>query len=603
MIVLKHRLKSYSILVILLLCVSKVGISQNQDDEVERLQRAIFIFNFAQQIIWPSIDDIDVFKIGIMGADPTVVSVHQMAQRRRIYDKSVEVKRINDLSDIEDVHIIFANKKYNFNSQDILKSIKGKQVLFITEGYDYNTSMINMIRVDETYKYEINKRLINRASLRITPSLEDYAISSIDKWEELYKSVEKKLTVVTQENQEQKEIIEKQQEAIGSHLEEIVTQQKEINTKEETILEKDSSIQNLSIDSELKNIELKEKIEIEKRLGEDIRRKREELKTQEEKIKASNEQIKKQQEFLEIQNADILEKEAILEKNTRIILSQKRTNLMLLLLLLFLGLASLWIYRSHRKAQKLNKLLKTQHSAIEKQSEQLASKNKELEQFAYIASHDLQEPLNTVSSFIDLLEVEYKSKFDSDGKEILNFIKEGSVRMKKLIDALLQYSRLGRNQEFVKVNCRKIISDLKADLKLVIEENKVDIETHNLTDVQGNEIELRLLFQNLISNGIKFRHPDTKPKIVINCQKIDDIEMESSNGFWQFSVQDNGIGIPKEHQDRIFGIFQRLHTREEYQGSGIGLAHCEKIVKSHGGKIWLESEKDKGTTFYFTIPI
>ncbi|WP_299763551.1 YfiR/HmsC family protein [uncultured Dokdonia sp.] len=576
--------------------------SQKSNEEVERQQRAIFIFNFAQQVIWPEESRKDAFTIGVMGADPTIVNVNQMAQKRFVYGKPIQVRRINRISEIDDLHIIYVHKKYNFNVESILKQIRGKRILLITEGYSYNASMINMIRAEGTYKYEINKRLISRANLKMTSSLEEYAISSIDKWQELYKNAEEKLSAVTEENEQQKEIIEQQQEEIGHQQDAIVTQQKEIETKEEVILEKDYSIQNLSEDSELKNIALQEKIALEKKLERSIQKQIEQLKTQEEKIKQSDEQIEQQRQFLEYQNADIVEKEAILEKNTKTIVNQKRANQILILLLFFLGAASLWIFLSRRKSKRLNKLLKKQHTAIEEQSEQLASKNKELEQFAYIASHDLQEPLNTVSSFIELLEIEYKEKFDSDGKEILNFIKEGSVRMKKLIDALLQYSRLGRNLNFKAVDCSVILKELQADLKVVIEENDVLIETHNLPVVHGNDIELRLLFQNLISNGIKFRLPDTKPHIFIDCKQLEENIDDEVKKYWQFSVKDNGIGIPKEYQDRIFGIFQRLHSREEYKGSGIGLAHCEKIVKSHGGTIWLTSKKDQGSTFYFTIP-
>ncbi|WP_299685052.1 YfiR/HmsC family protein [uncultured Dokdonia sp.] len=575
--------------------------SQSTTDEVERQQRAIFIFNFAQQIIWPSESQKNAFTIGVMGADPTIVNVSQIAQKRFVYGKPIQVKRINRISEIDDVHIVYVHKKYNFNVGSILKAIRGKRILLISEGYDYNASMINMIRAEGTYKYEINKKLISRANLRMTSSLEEFAISSIDKWQELYRNAEEKLSAVTEENQQQKEIIEQQQEEIGNQQEAIVTQLKELETKEEVILEKDYSIQNLSLDSELKNIALKEKIALEKELEQNIQKQIKQLKAQDEKIKQSDEQIKQQQEFLEYQNADILEKEAILKKNTTTILNQKRANLFLILLSVFLVLASLWIFLSRRKSKKLNRLLKKQHTAIEKQSEQLASKNKELEQFAYIASHDLQEPLNTVSSFIELLEVEYKETFDSDGKEILNFIKEGSVRMKKLINALLEYSRLGRDSNFKEVDCTIILQELKADLKTVIEENGVLIETKNLPLVKGNEIELRLLFQNLISNGIKFRLPETNPHISINCKPLEKVVNDEVQKYWQFSVKDNGIGIPKKYQDRIFGIFQRLHTREEYKGSGIGLAHCEKIVKSHGGTIWLESQEGQGTTFYFTI--
>jgi signal transduction histidine kinase len=183
----------------------------------------------------------------------------------------------------------------------------------------------------------------------------------------------------------------------------------------------------------------------------------------------------------------------------------------------------------------------------------------------------------------------------------MTFIKDASIRMKKLIDALLEYSRLGRSKDYDTVDCNTLIEELKKDLKVVLEKTGTKIKVKDLPVVKGSEIELRLLFQNLISNGIKFSPPDTIPEIDIACVENHDPE-DASKGFWEFSVKDNGIGIPKEHQERIFAIFQRLHSRDKYEGTGIGLAHCKKIVEAHGGKIWLTSKEKSGSTFYFTIP-
>jgi len=213
--------------------------------------------------------------------------------------------------------------------------------------------------------------------------------------------------------------------------------------------------------------------------------------------------------------------------------------------------------------------------------------------------------LNTVSSFINVLSEDYHNQFDEDGQQILGFIKEGSVRMKKLIDALLQYSRLGRTKVFEDVNCMPLLDVLTADLQSTIKNTEAEISYKDLPIIKGNEVELRLLFQNLITNGIKFRDPNVKPRINIECTEISEGEDTDNDAekYWKFSVTDNGIGIAKEYQDRVFAIFQRLHSRLEYEGSGIGLAHCKKIVESHSGKIWFTSEKGMGTTFCFSLPM
>lgn len=587
----------YKVLMLLLsMGISSACFSQNQEsEEVIRQQRAIFIFNFAQQIIWPSIDEIDTFKIGVLGTDPTLSNINKMAQKRPIQGKKVEIIGLSSIYSIGNVDIIYVNKKYGFQIQSIINAIGDDSILLITEGYDYNTSMINMIATDGTYKYEINKTLIESANLKAAPTLEEYAVSSIDKWEELYKDAEKELFKVARENQEQKEIIEQQEEEIGD-------QKIEIDLKEEAIIEKNYSLKNLTIDRELKNIKLKEKLKIEKDLEKKINKQLEQLELQKVQIQTINEQIEEQQKFLEIQKADIKEKAKILEENTLVIAIQKRNTMILLALSSLLLIGIIWILMNYLRNKKLNNRLSEQHIAITKQSNQLESKNKELEQFAYIASHDLQEPLNTVSSFIDLIKLEYDDKFDEDGRQSLDFIKEASIRMKKLIDALLQYSRLGRDIDFEMVDCNTVLNNLEADLKTSIEESNTTISYTNLPTIQGNAIEIRLLFQNLISNGIKFRKPGVNPKITIDYKKTYD-EEDDTSAFWEFSITDNGIGIPSKYKDRIFGIFQRLHSREDFKGAGIGLAHCKKIVEAHDGDIWLESKEGEGSTFFVSIPV
>jgi signal transduction histidine kinase len=224
---------------------------------------------------------------------------------------------------------------------------------------------------------------------------------------------------------------------------------------------------------------------------------------------------------------------------------------------------------------------------------ELESKNKELEQFAYVASHDLQEPLRTTTSFVELIRKQYYGKLDTTANKYIDYIIQASDRMKTLIKDLLDYSRIGREKKFEQVDCNVILDEVLADLTRVIKENKAEIKAGILPVVNGFSTELKLLFQNLISNSIKFRKPETAPVIEITSRK--------ENGHWLFSFSDNGIGIDKQYQQRIFIIFQRLHNRSVYEGSGIGLAHCKKIVELHGGKIWVESKVGEGSTFYFTI--
>lgn len=228
------------------------------------------------------------------------------------------------------------------------------------------------------------------------------------------------------------------------------------------------------------------------------------------------------------------------------------------------------------------------------QRQELVRSNAELQQFAYIASHDLQEPLRMVTSYLQLLERRYKGKLDADADDFIHYAVDGAMRMRTLINDLLSYSRIGtRGQSFELTNCTEAVSCAIANLEVAIAERSAIITCQDLPTVQADPTQLTQLFQNLISNAIKFGH-ESAPQIGIHASRQEQA--------WLFSVQDNGIGIDPQYAERIFVIFQRLHNRIDYSGTGIGLAICKKIVERHGGRIWVQSEVGQGATFYFTLP-
>ncbi len=227
---------------------------------------------------------------------------------------------------------------------------------------------------------------------------------------------------------------------------------------------------------------------------------------------------------------------------------------------------------------------------------ELERSNRELEQFAFVASHDMQEPLRMVASYVGLLEKKYKGHLDEKADKYIHFAVDGALRMKKLIEGLLAYSRIGRQgAAFMPVDADDVFSRAVSNLEAALAENRAIITRDDLPTVPGDELQLMQLLQNLLSNAIKFGKPDTPPVVHVSAKK--------KGGAWIFSVRDNGIGIDAEYYNRIFLIFQRLHTREEYPGTGIGLALCKRIVERHSGRIWVESVPGEGTTFFFSIPI
>ncbi|MCP3872131.1 MAG: HAMP domain-containing protein [Desulfobacteraceae bacterium] len=225
---------------------------------------------------------------------------------------------------------------------------------------------------------------------------------------------------------------------------------------------------------------------------------------------------------------------------------------------------------------------------------ELENKNEELQQFAYVASHDLQEPLRMVSSYVQLLAKRYKGKLDEDADDFIDFAVDGANRMHALINDLLTYSRVGsKGNPFKLISTKDIIKEVFDNLSVTIEESNTEITCNELPSIVADKIQFIQLFQNLLANAIKFKGKEA-PKINIKAEETDEA--------WSFSVQDNGIGMASEFTDRIFVIFQRLHNRTEYPGTGIGLSVCKKIVERHGGRIWVESKQDVGSTFYFIIP-
>ncbi len=243
-----------------------------------------------------------------------------------------------------------------------------------------------------------------------------------------------------------------------------------------------------------------------------------------------------------------------------------------------------WLRQSH---------LLLEHRVKERTAD-LERSNQELEQFAYVASHDLQEPLRAITSYLQLLQKHNEGKLDEKSEKYINVAVEGTKRMKALIEGLLTYSRVGsQGRDFELVDFNEIMKKVLTDLRISIAQNHAHIHFEMLPTVNGDPFQIHLLLQNLISNAVKFRKKDVDPEISISATAED--------GRWHFVLTDNGIGIDTEFYDRVFVIFQRLHTRQEYEGTGIGLAVCKKIIERHGGRIWLESTLDQGTSVHFII--
>lgn len=248
-----------------------------------------------------------------------------------------------------------------------------------------------------------------------------------------------------------------------------------------------------------------------------------------------------------------------------------------------------------RARAELEERVAARTAELTEANRRLQAANHELQQFAYIASHDLQEPLRGITGFLELLQLHHQGKPDATADRFIGHAMDGASRMQELINALLAYSRITTEERaFARVDGNAALADALANLRVAIEESKATVTHDPLPTVMGDAVQLAQVFQNLIGNAVKFRGP---------AAPVAHVGVAQEGDTWVFSVRDNGIGIPDKDRERIFLIFQRLHTRSEYPGAGIGLAICKKIVERHGGKIWAESAPGSGAAFYFTLPL
>jgi signal transduction histidine kinase len=257
---------------------------------------------------------------------------------------------------------------------------------------------------------------------------------------------------------------------------------------------------------------------------------------------------------------------------------------------------------------RANEELKAEVAERRRAEAELVRSNAELERFAYVASHDLQEPLRMITSYVRLLAQEYEDRLDTDAQRYIIYVVDGANRMKVLIDDLLAFSRVGsQGKPFEPTDCDEVVEQVTSDLAEAIRESRGEVTWESLPTIMADATQLAQLLQNLIGNGIKFRG-EVPPHVHVgaeltNCGAGPGEAQVEFREEWRFSVRDNGIGIAPRHHERVFQMFERLHHRSEYPGTGIGLATCKKIVERHGGRIWVESELGTGSTFYFTIPV
>lgn len=570
---------------------SEIVAQKQSNEQVKRLQRSIFVFNFAQQVGgWPNFDKLDEFTIGVLGPDRTVIDLMSLAQKRRIQGKQVDIVRYNLIKEIDNIQLLYVNNQYNYSIEYILNKIADKNILLVTEDYNYHASMINMINVGNSFKYEINEEVLRQEGFSITPSLSKYAVSSAEKWKELYRNVEKSLNNVKELEARQEQLLKDKEQQILTQ-EQIITQQKEtIDTTLKTISKRDEWIEQLGTESELQQKKYEDKLLIERELEKNIQKQIEFIKSQESKIELSDEKIKQQEEYLEVKSLEVEEKEEVLKRKNSEISAHRRANILLIVIVLICILGVVYIYRSYLNKKRLNAILDEKNKAIEEQAALLESKNSKLEQFNYIATHDLKTPISNLEGYYSFLKEDIETE-DAELLDTVHWIGKSIEQSKLMIDDLTLIAKSENSKmHYEECSFQEIIDSILENFdKEIIQSNaKIHINLKACSTIKYGKVELRSILQNLISNALKYKSPDRVPEIQISTSIERDTVL--------LSIKDNGLGIDLEkHFGDVFQAFKRIHVREE--GSGIGLYIIKNLIESNGGKIDVTSKVNEGSAF------
>lgn len=581
--------------------------------------QAAYLLNFVRNIEWNNENDFKEFKILLLGSDKTLISeLNKAAANRKIRGKSFKIINTGNFSDIENSHIVFIMKEYESELRKIFDLTEGKNTLLITDNFtDKRLIMINFYtNANGNLLFEINKANILNQKLKIMHDLILLGGTEID------------VATIYREGQQSLRNLQKHSEALESTL---TIQTQTLNQLEKEI--KAGSIEAKALRDSIKP--LYESIILQKKtladqkilldareneidlLGSEIEKQENTYKSQSELIKDQQKKIsdgliilKKQEEQLLKQKSELKKQDLTLNTQVKTIDRQKNLVIFMLIitiLIVFLFFAIYYNYREkkrhnreleHRVEQRTQEIMalnQTLESRVNERTAQLVSINKELESFSYSISHDLRAPLRAIFGFSQILIRRHKEALNDEGKQYLDYIVEASIRMEKLINDLLNYSRLGRKPiDIVKIDLNKIVSEIKDDFSQKFEELNVDfIADEDFPVVKGDESLMRQVLTNLVENAVNYRKKDVKPIVRIYTKP-------ENNGITLF-IEDNGIGIPEEYWDKIFNIFQRLHSDDEIPGTGIGLATVKKAVSKMNGEINVKSVVGEGSTFIINL--
>lgn len=574
---------------------------------------AAYTFNFAQNIEWPNEASIEDFRFNIITGDHGMVEAfRKMSGIKKVKNKPVIIIAEERSVDIDDVQLVIVAKDKEELVAEIIDKIEGKNILLITDQYD--DKKIVMINFHETKDnrllFEINKANIINQGLKVLPEMVLLGGTEIDV-AKLYKesqdmlrikenqlvaleqrldSLNAQIKTSSEEISEQKALINKQKRDILLQHEQMKNQQDKIKRQQVQIESQQEELEGVSAD-------LKKQQDTLSRQNDLLNNSRKLLEQQQREIEGGKAILAEQQLKIERQSAAIQSQKKVLDQQGSTIRAQKIILYLLIgIVILTIGLSYtlFWGYRnkqrSNQQIQKLNRDLQTRAVALEKA-------NKELDAFAYSVSHDLRAPLRHIDGFMELLQKSTSGVLDEKSRHYMATILDASGRMGILIDELLSFSRMGRQDIFkTKVDLTSLVREvIREELGPGTQGGNILWRISDLLVVNGDPAMLKIVLTNLISNALKFTRSVQQPEIEIG-------RMPDANKETIIFMRDNGVGFDPAYTDKLFGVFQRLHRADEFEGIGIGLANVRRIISRHGGRTWAEGAVDRGATFYFSLP-
>lgn len=587
----------------LLCCLNPLQIVAAQQLKREEIATA-YIFNFAKNIEWQKEDRIPEFHFLVISDDKAINrEMSNLSASRKLKGRPIRITISESVIIPQGIQLVFVTRGLKDLAEPVFRRIEGQNKLLITDGFDDKRNvMINLVETkDKTIKFEINKANILNQGLKVLPDMVLLGGTEIDV-AKLYKE--------SQDTVRSKDVkIADLRQHLDSLNVQIETARKEIGKQDLLIARQNQEISERQNQLEMQRDTLSRQTEMLSRqtglLSQQtglLSESRLLLKRQRSEIENGKTVLSDQQKKIDSQNASILKQAGVLEEQGTTIKAQENIQRFLILIsLLFLGL-SYAIYRGYRIKQRANRQLRKQEKQITKlnldlldRAAALESANKEMEAFSYSVSHDLRAPLRSIDGFSQAIIEDYEDEIDERGKDYLRRVRSAAQRMALLIDDMLNLSSVTRNEMVLKeTDFSGMAEDIAGKLRELQPERQVDFVIQPGIRVMGDENLLRIALENLFNNAWKYTSKHPKARIELGSR--------ASGRKPGFFVKDDGAGFDMKYAQKLFGAFQRMHTAEEFSGTGVGLATVQRIIHRHGGKIWAESEVEKGATFHFTIP-